>query len=677
MKKFLPVSLACLLMISTIAVHPQEKRVITLDDLALIKEVGSPRISPDGNWVVYTVSSHDMKEDKKTSDLWMTSWDGSRSARLTHTKESESAPRWSPDGRYLAFLSSRTVENETDQLWLMNRAGGEAERVTDLKGGMTDYVFSPDGKQIALVVKDPDPEAQDEKSKEKKTPKPIVIDRFQFKVDEEGYLGKLRKHIYLFDIATRKAEILTPGPFDEMLPAWSPDSSKIAFVSKRGADPDRHDNYDIFIIEARPGAEARQLTTYTGADCDPTWESYPVWSPDGKHIAYIRGGDPKLIYYAVYQLAVIRADGGEERLIAPAMDRNITKPRWAGESIYFLLESDRVIHLARIPSSGGQVERVIEGKREVTDFDLGAGGKIAAVFASPHAPAEVYAMDGKEPRMISNQNAELMSKLKLSAVEEISFRSKDGTVINGFVVRPVDYQPGKKYPTILRIHGGPVWQFYNNFHFDWQLYAARGYAVVAANPRGSSGRGEAFAKAIYADWGNKDADDVLAAIDYVTSQGIADADRLGIGGWSYGGILTNYVIARDRRFKAAVSGSGISNVLAGYGTDMYIREYEAELGTPWGNTDLWLKLSHPFLKADRIKTPTLFLCGEKDFNVPLVNSEQMYQALRSLGVDTQLVIYPGEYHEIAKPGYLRDRLERYLAWYDKYLKADSAIKSAQ
>ncbi len=677
MKKFLSLLLACSLMATTLLAHSQEKRLVTLDDLALIKEVGSPQISPDGNWVAYTVTTHDTKEDEKTSDIWMTSWDGSRSIQLTHTKESESLPRWSPDGRYLAFLSSRTVENEIDQLWLMNRAGGEAERVTDLKGGVTDYAFSPDGKRIALVVKDPDPDAQDEKSKEKKTPKPIVIDRFQFKLDEEGYLGKLRQHIYLFDIATRKSEILTPGNFDEMLPAWSPDSAKIAFVSKRGADPDRHDNYDIFLIEARAGAEARQLTTYTGADCDPTWESYPAWSADGKQIAYIRGGDPKLIYYAVYQLAVITVDSGAARLIAPAMDRNMTKPQWSGEWIYFLLEDDRVIHLARVRSSGGGVERALAGRREVINFDLTASGKMVALFTSPHAPAEVYTLDAKEPRMISNQNTELMAKLKLGAVEEISFKSKDGTLIHGFVVKPPDYQAGKKYPTILRIHGGPVWQFYNNFMFDWQLFAARGYVVVAADPRGSSGRGEAFAKAIYADWGNKDGDDVLAAVDYVTAQGISDRDRLGVGGWSYGGILTNYVIARDQRFKAAVSGSGISNVLAGYGTDMYIREYEAELGTPWGNTDLWFRLSHPFLKADRIKTPTLFLCGEKDFNVPLINSEQMYQALRSLGIDTQLVIYPGEYHEISKPSYLRDRLERYLAWYDKYLKPDTSTKSAQ
>ena len=225
---------------------------------------------------------------------------------------------------------------------------------------------------------------------------------------------------------------------------------------------------------------------------------------------------------------------------------------------------------------------------------------------------------------------------------------------------------------MLRIHGGPVYQFSNEFDFGWQLLAAEGFAVVAANPRGSSGRGEKFSTAIWADWGNKDAQDVLAAVDYAVAQGVADPERLGVGGWSYGGILTNQVIARDSRFKAAISGAGQSNVLAGYGTDQYIREYEAELGTPWGNTAAWLKVSFPFVHADRIVTPTLFLCGDKDFNVPLLNSEQMYQALRSLGRETQLVIYPGEYHEIRKPSYQRDRLQRYLDWYGRHLKQESA-----
>ena len=261
--------------------------------------------------------------------------------------------------------------------------------------------------------------------------------------------------------------------------------------------------------------------------------------------------------------------------------------------------------------------------------------------------------------------------MKLSPLEEIRFKSADGAEIHGFIVKPLDYQPGKKYPTILRIHGGPVGQYGNEFYLDWQLYAARGYLVVAPNPRGSSGRGQAFSKAIYADWGNLDRSDVLAAVDHVVAEGLADPARLGVGGWSYGAMLTNYVIASDTRFKAAVSGAGTSNILANYGTDMYIREYEAELGAPWANPDNWIRVSYPFLHADRIVTPTLFLCGEKDFNVPLLSSEQMYQALSSLGRDTQLIIYPGQFHDISRPSYQRDRADRYLKWYGKYL-GDSA-----
>jgi len=245
---------------------------------------------------------------------------------------------------------------------------------------------------------------------------------------------------------------------------------------------------------------------------------------------------------------------------------------------------------------------------------------------------------------------------------------KDGTRINGFIVKPPDYMPGRRYPTLLWLHGGPVSQYANSFTTAWQIFASSGYVVLGVNPRGSSGRGESFATAIYADWGNKDTEDVLAAVDYAVKQGVADPDRLGVGGWSYGGILTNFVISKDTRFKSATSGASISNVLAGYGTDMYVREYEQELGTPWKNLDVWLHNSYPFLHADRIKTPTLFQCGSADFNVPLPNSEQMYQALRSLGVETQLVIYPDQYHGLTKPSYLRERMQRYLDWHGKYLQ---------
>jgi dipeptidyl aminopeptidase/acylaminoacyl peptidase len=655
-----------------------DKRLLTLDDLAVLRDVSDPQISPDGAWVVYTVSTIDMKDDKKNSDLWMTSWDGAKTIQLTFSKESEHTPRWSPDGKYLAFLSGRTVEEETGQIWLMNRDGGEAEKITDFKGGVNDYIWSPDGKRLALIVADPDSEAIAVKDKsEKKTPKPIVIDRYQFKKDEVGYLRHLRQHLYVFDLATRKAELLTPGDCDEYLPAWSPDNSSIVFVSKRSADSDRDDNYDLFVVAAKAGATPRQLTTFDGVDNHPDWESRPAWSPDGKFIAYLQGGPQKLIYYAVYQLAVIPAAGGAAKLVAP-IERNMYDPQWSadGSAIYFRLEDDRETLLAKVPASGGNVERIINERREISNFDIAPNGKLVLLSSHPQEPQEVFAYENNTLRPLARKNEDLLAKLKLGAVDEISFKSKDGAAINGFVVKPPDYIAGKKYPAILRIHGGPVYQFTNEFMFDWQLFAARGYVVVACNPRGSSGRGEKFSMAIYADWGNKDAQDVLAAVDYVIAQGIADPARLGIGGWSYGGMLTNYVIAQDTRFKAAASGSSISNILAGYGTDQYIREYEFELGAPWQNFENWRRVSFPFLHADRIITPTLFLCGEEDFNVPLLNSEQMYQALRSLGRDTQLVIYPGEYHGITKPSYQRDRLERYLAWYGKYLMPKATVSTS-
>jgi dipeptidyl aminopeptidase/acylaminoacyl peptidase len=670
------VSLICAsiatLLVGTAWAVPAEKRLPTLDDIHVLRDVYDPQISPDGTWVAYTVRSTDVKKDEHNADIWMTTWDGKQSLRLTSSPDGENTPRFSPDGRYLAFLSSRDDPAESDQVWLMNRSGGEAEKLTEFKGGVSDFAWSPDGRRLAIIVEDPDPDACDsEKEKcEDKVPKPIVIDRYRFKEDEIGYLTTVREHLYLFEVATRKADLLTPGEFNEVLPSWSPDGKAIAFVSKRGKDVDRLNNWDLYVIEARSGSTPRQITSFEGPDSDPEWESPPVWSPDGKLIAYLQGGPQKRIYYAVHKLAVVPASGGSPRLLSPALDRNIGTPHWSadGASIWFLLEDDGSVHLARLPAAGGKVERVVDGHRVISGLTLGPGGRVAVIDSTPQTPPEVFALQGSSLRPLSRQNEGLMSQIRLAATEQVTVKSKDGTAITTFVVRPPDAPAGRRSPAVLRVHGGPVDQFQNEFRIDWQLLAARGYVVLGANPRGSSGRGEEFSMAIYADWGNKDAQDVLAAVDHAVAQGIADPDKLGIGGWSYGGMLTNYVIAQDTRFKAATSGAGISNILAGYGTDQYIVEYDQELGPPWTALESWLRVSFPFLHADRIVTPTLFLCGEKDFNVPLLNSEQMYQALRSLGRETQLIIYPGEYHGLDRPSYERDRLERYLAWYDKHLR---------
>ena len=670
-----------LVMALALPVQLAAQRPVEARDLLRIREVSGPQLSPDGAWVAYSVARADTVGDKRDTDVWMTSWDGKRSVRLTYSDAREHSPKWSPDGRYLAFLSSREDPREVAQVWLLDRRGGEAEQVTDLPGGVSDYAWSPDGTRLALIASDPEPDqlAPGQDSTEKR-PRPIVVNRYRFKYDEVGYIGEEREHLYLFTLADRKAELLTPGEYDEVSPSWSPDGRSIAFLSRRRPDYDRNDNWDIHVVAAEPGAQPRQLTTYVGADGDPEWGSRPPsWSPDGRTIAYVQGGRPELLYYGGHKLAVVPVDGGPARVLTASLDLNVLSPVFSsdGASVLFLLEDDRVYHLARVPAAGGAVERLVEGKRAIEDLSVGREGRIAVTSSTPDRPTEVFAVEGRELRKLTSQNDAWLAEVRLAPMEEISFKSRDGTPIHGFVLKPADYRPGTRYPTLLRIHGGPVWQYYHDFaNLDWQVFAARGYMVVGVNPRGSSGRGEKFSTAIFADWGGKDGDDVLAAVDHLVAQGIADPARLGIGGWSYGGILTNQVIARDRRFKAATSGAGQGNALLGYGTDMYTLEYELELGKPWAKPDNWKRVSQPFLRADRIVTPTLFLCGQEDWNVPLINSEQMYQALKSLGRETELVIYPGEAHGIRRPSFVLDRMERYLAWYGEHLGASPAGASA-
>jgi dipeptidyl aminopeptidase/acylaminoacyl peptidase len=324
-----------------------------------------------------------------------------------------------------------------------------------------------------------------------------------------------------------------------------------------------------------------------------------------------------------------------------------------------------------VAPTGGPVQRLVTNPLVASKLSS-ESGHTAVLVTTDYAPNEVYALEGEKLRQITHHNDALMSELNLAHVEPVSFSSKDGTDVHGLVFEPPNFEQGKRYPALLRIHGGPNGQDGHDFDFDRQFLAAHGYVVLAVNYRGSSGRGQEYQKTIFADWGDKEVADLLAGVDHIERMGIADAEHLGIGGWSYGGILTDYTIASDQRFKGAISGAGSANQISMYGVDEYVFQYDHELGPPWKSENLWIKLSYPFFHADRIHTPTLFMGGDKDFNVPLIGGEQMYQALNTLGIPTELVIYPGQFHGFTRPSFIRDRYERYVAWYDKYVKNTAA-----
>ena len=649
-------------------VSAQTKRAFAYDDLAKIHAVSDPQRSPDGKWVAYTVNTTDVEKDKHNRDVWMVSWDGKQQVQLTSSKDSESTPRWSPDGKYLAFLASRGDEDDKKkgaQVWLLNRAGGEALQLTDIKGGIDDYAWSPDGTRLVLVVNDVDPTDDPEKMEgwKRKTPPPIVIDRYAFKNDQSGYLGKLREHLYLFDVEGKKAEQLTTGIYDEKDPSWSPDGTKIAFISERGTEPDRTNNPDVWVIDAKAGATPQQLTTFPGPDV-----GRPAWSPDGKWIAYLQGDEVRYYAYNLDKLAVVSSTGGEPKILTSALDRAVGSPVFSkdGGAIYVRVEDDRDEYIGRVPVAGGALEHVSTGHKVVNSLSLGSDGNGAVLVGTTDAPEEVYALENGALRKLTSQNA-WASEIAFSTVEPVTSTTKDGTIVNGLLAKPAN-APAGKLPTVLYIHGGPNGQDDYSFDPTREILAAHRYAVLQVNYRGSSGRGSKYQKAIYADWGNLEVVDLLAGVDAVIKSGVADPDRLGICGWSYGGILTDYTIASDTRFKAAISGASSALQLTMYGVDQYIVQYDAEMGQPWKHQDLWLKVSYPFFHADRIKTPTLYMGGDKDFNVPLVGAEQMYQALKSNGVESQLVIYPGQHHGISIPSYQRDRLERWVGWFDAHLK---------
>jgi dipeptidyl aminopeptidase/acylaminoacyl peptidase len=651
----------------------QVSTTLGIDHILKIQTPSDVQIDPSGNWIAYVVQRNDEEKDESFKQIWMTSVDGKNTHPMTASYVSASKPRWDPTGASLAFLGKRGDSKDSkdmkSQVWLLNRQGGEAQQYTHVEQGVSGFAWAPDGKSMLLTIKDPEAKDEDEDIKDgdevkKDRPKPWVIDRLQFKKDYVGYLDRRRTHIYLFDGQNAPIQ-LTSGDYDDADPQWSPDGTKIAFVSKRQGDPDFNNNSDIWVVKADSATKGQplfQVTTNLGTDHSP------AWSPDSKTITYVTETEPEKLWYATQHLAVINADGSQGRILTKRYDRMVHQPRFSvnGRAIYFTAEDSGNRPLKRIEVKSGKLETLTKGDSAVSSYALHGKDMLAVIQSSHQAPYDVHLLKKSKQTRLTKLNDVLLNKVYLANASRLKVAGYNGESVESFIYMPQDYKKELAYPTIFVLHGGPVSQHDTAFDYWAQLYAANGYIVVLPNPHGSTGYGHDFTYSLYKQWGVPDFADIDAIADHLVEAGISRADQLGVGGWSYGGILTNYVITKSTRFAGAVTGASEVNHRANYGHDVYQHFWEVELGLPWENIDAWESIN-PFNDIGKVTTPTLVMGGKEDWNVPIQNSEQLYQGLKRIGVDTQLVVYPGEFHGFSRPSFIRDRYQRYLDWYKKYV----------
>ncbi len=624
-----------------------ERRNLVLDDYGNIYSPRTPRISPDSQQIAYSLDEQ----------IFVVSTDDLDPRPVSSSATNAWGPRWSSDGSSLYFVSDRS---DRAQLWKLPVSDyGEAQQLTDLDYGISSINLSPDDNQLLLAFSDNDLQEEFEDAE----PQPLVITRRQFKRDSgEGYITEGdSKHLYVYDIENESLTQITSGAFEEASGAWSPDGKAIVFVSNRD-DPDANYTTDLWLVAAGNTDKGQSLTRLTD---NPATKQAPAWSPDGSLIAYITAVDG---VYGLQRLAVVPSSGGEPKILTKHLDRWVSSFEFShdGEWIYFNYDNSGATHLARVRIRDGRIEKLVEGDRVVSFFDVGDSGDVVVRANNRNDTPDIYRLSGKRLDRLTDLNHDFLEELNLGSKFRVSFESDDETVVEAFITTPPGYESDRTYPAILNIHGGPVGQFAWGFNFTGQFFASNGYVVIEPNPRGSTGRGQDFIDAIYRTWGVTEYDDVISSVDYAVAQGIADPNKLAVTGYSYGGYMTNVVITRTKRFKAAASGAGHSLIEANVGHDIYQQWYMWELGTPWDNREKYDVLS-PLLRAGNVETPTIFLGGRIDWNVPILNAELFYQALQVRGIDSTLIVYPGMHHGGWTAAFEKDYLQRIVDWFDKYL----------
>jgi dipeptidyl aminopeptidase/acylaminoacyl peptidase len=665
-----------------------QKRRISAEDLYQLEVISGARISPDGKTVVYSAQRVDQKTEKKYSNLWVIATDGLSPARqFTYGDQNDSTPRWSPDGQTIAFLSNRGNAEKPAQVYCITLAGGEARPLTNIAGEIQSFEWSPDGSRMVCAVRKTDAEVLEREKDEQKKKLGVVCrhyNRLFYKLDGYGYLPIERTHLWTVDVRSGEARQLTDHVvYDETFPTWSPDGAWLAFLSNRSPDPDAApDRVDLFVMPA-DGGEMRKIETPIGD------KSFPTFSPDGQWIAYF-GQEGEGLSYKNTHVWVVPADGSTPpRSLTAAYDLQAAgwtindvggvehnAPTWSvdGQTIYFQADYHGSALLEAVSLQGDSLQSIIPEGGVVINFSFDRDqNRLATTYGSLTEPAQIYVRDRKtrEDRKLTRINRDLLDTIELGQVEEVWYTGPDGNDLQGWILKPPGFDPEKKYPSILEIHGGPLTQYGNFFMHEFYYLAASGYVVYFTNPRGGLGYGEGHAGAIWGNWGDRDYADLMAWADRVTQEPYIDTSRMGVTGGSYGGYMTVWIIGHTDRFRAAVTQRCVSNFVSMWGSSDFNWGFQRELNdkAPFEALQYYWDRS-PIAYIGAAKTPTLVIHNEMDLRCPIEQGEQVFVALKRLGVETEFVRFPDEFHGLSRSGRTDRRIARLnhiKRWFDLHL----------